>query len=194
MSSTPFEPCAPQTAVAAASFSTVILAISSTFTESSEAYCSSLAFWKSKFSSGLSKILSSTTISGLASPVIVVTPRRRIVVPAPRLPELATMSRPAISPCSASSAEVKARPSTFSIFSACCETDISFLEIIRPPELLRFDFTTTSFNCVSSGSNLTLKTVWLPMFITFVLSPTYENTSLFLVLLICMEKLPLKSV
>ena len=160
---TPFEPCAPHTAVAAASLSTVMLAISSTFTESSDAYCSSLALAKSKSSSGLSKTLSSTTISGLALPVMEVTPRRRMEVPAPRLPELDTMSRPAISPCSASSAEVKAIPFTFSKSKVCCETDTSFLEIIRPPDEDRLALITTSCSWVPSASSLMLNTVRLPI-------------------------------
>ena len=172
MSSTPLLPREPHTAVAAASFSTVILAISSTFTESSEAYCSSLALAKSKFSSGLSKILSSTTMSGLASPVMEVTPRRRIVVPEPRLPEFDTMSRPAISPCRASSAEVNDKPSTVDMSKTCCEVDISFFCSIRPPELLRFEVTKTVPSWVFSDSSFTLNTVRLPMSNTFVLSPT----------------------
>ena len=169
---TPFEPFTPHTAVAAASFSTWMLAISSTFTERSEAYCSSLALEKSKFSSGLSNICSSITISGLASPLMVVTPRRRIVVPAPRLPELDTMSRPAISPCRASSAEVNDRPSTDDMSIICCDTATSFFDIIRPPLFERFDFTVTSCSMVDSGCSTILKEVWLPIATTLVLSPT----------------------
>ena len=142
---TPLEPREPHTAVAAASFSTVMLAISSTLTDNSEEYCSSSALAKSKSSSGLSKILSSTTISGFALADNVVTPRRRICEPAPRLPELETMSKPAISPCRASSAEVKAKPLTCSMSITCCETEISFFCSIRPPELPRRPLTTTSW-------------------------------------------------
>ena len=124
---------------------------------------SSLAFWKSKFSSGLSKILPSTTMSGSALPLILVTPRRRIDVPAPRLPELATMSRPAIWPCRASSAEVMARPSTSAMLNVCAATDTSRSGMASPP-LLNFFLavTVTSLICVASCS-LTLKVVRVPM-------------------------------
>ena len=99
-------------AVAAASFSTVMLAISSTLTANSDENASSSALSKSMSLELYSNILSSTTISGSALPLSVDTPRKRIDVPEPRLPDVATMSRPAISPCSASSAEVNAIPST----------------------------------------------------------------------------------
>ena len=163
MEMTPLAPREPQMAVAAASFRTSMASMSEGLTESSEAYVSSLAFWKSKFSSGLSKILPSTTMSGSALPLILVTPRRRIDVPAPRLPELATMSRPAIWPCRASSAEVMARPSTSAMLNVCAATDTSRSGMASPP-LLNFFLavTVTSLICVASCS-LTLKVVRVPM-------------------------------
>ena len=101
ISRTPLAPFAPQMAVAAASFSTLISLISSGLIERRVENCSSLSrFSKSTFctSAGSSKMLPSTTIRGSAEPWMELTPRRRIEVPAPTLPEFATMSRPAIFP------------------------------------------------------------------------------------------------
>ena len=172
ISITPFAPLEPHTAVAAASLSTSIFAISSTFTERSEEYSSSDAFWKSKFWSGLSNILPSTTISGSALPLIVVTPRRRIDVPAPRLPEFATISSPAISPCKASSAEVNAIPSTSERLKVDCATVISFLAMLRPPDVPREPFTTISFRFVFSDSSFTSNVALSPIVTLYFLQPT----------------------
>ena len=131
---------------------------------------------------------------GSALPLMVDTPRRRIVVPAPRLPELLTISRPAISPCKASSAEVNAIPSTSERLKVCCDTDISFFWILRPPELARRPRTVTSLSVVFSSSSLMANVVSSPIFFFQVLLPTYETTSIFLVLFISIEKLPIISV
>ena len=169
---TPLAPCEPQMAVAAASFSTVMSAISSTLTASSDEKASSSALSKSMSAALYSKILSSTTISGSALPFSVDTPRRRIDVPAPRLPEFVTISRPAIPPCRASSAEVKAIPSTSAMLIVCCETEISRLSMFSPPEVERRPTTFTSPSVVLSSSSLILKVLWSPMVIIFVLLPT----------------------
>ena len=162
--------------------------------ESNDAYVSSLAEVKSNDSSGLSKILPSTTISGSAEPLIDVTPRKRIDVPEPKLPELATMSRPAIFPCRASSADVKERPSTSFMSNVCLATETSFSGITKPPERNFFvAFTTTSFKVFSSSISI-LNTVLSPMGTITVLYPIYETFNLFFVLMISMEKLPLISV
>ena len=172
ISITPFAPFEPHTAVAAASFSTSIFKISSTLTERSDEYSSSEAFWKSKLLSGLSNMIPLTTISGSALPLIVVTPRRRIVVPAPRLPEFATMSSPAISPCNASSAEVNAIPSTSERLKVDCATEISFLAMFRPPEFVRVPLTTISLRLVFSASSFTSKVVLSPIVTLYFLQPT----------------------
>ena len=105
------------------------------------------------------------------------------------------MSRPAISPCRASSADVNARPSTSSMLNVWVATVISFTGMFRPPTSVFFTaLTTTSCSCVSDSMN-TLKTFCFPLrgSVT-VLLPTYEMTSLFFGLLIAKAKLPLKSV
>ena len=169
MEITPLAPREPQMAVAAASFKISIFSMSEGLIESNDAYVSSLAEVKSNDSSGLSKMFPSTTIRGSAEPLIDVTPRKRMEVPAPRLPELATISRPAILPCRASSAEVNERPSTSFISKVCLATETSFSGITKPPERnFFFAFTTTSFNVFSSSISM-LKTVLSPIGIITVL-------------------------
>ena len=117
-----------------------------------------------------------------------------MVVPAPRLPELDTISRPAISPCNASSALVKAIPSTLLISKVCWATDTSLLGMNRPPDPIRVPFTTTSCMVWLSDSRTMSNTSWSPTVMVFVLSPTNDIRNLFLGLFTSMEKLPLKSV
>ena len=163
---TPLAPRAPQMALEAASFSTLISLMSSGFTERRVANCSSLSR-SSKFtfdtSSGRSKMLPSTTMSGSALPLMVLTPRIRILVPAPRLPEFEMMSRPAILPCSASSADAKLKPSTSSMFIVWVATEISFTGMVRPLLcVLGFALITTSSIMLASCKWI-LNFVWLPI-------------------------------
>ena len=88
---------------------------------------------------------------GSLEPWILDTPRKRMEVPEPRLPELATMSRPAIRPCNASSTVVIESPSNSDILMLCCEVEISSTGIESPEPAGRFfEVIVTSLICVAS--------------------------------------------
>ena len=128
-----------------------MLSISSGFTFNNSANFSSLALVGSKsLLASFCQTLPFTTIRGSELPLMELTPRRRIVVPAPRLPELATMSRPEIRPWRASSTEVIPRPSNSFMSMRCWATEISVTGMAKPElSLLRWAFTTTSFSVVA---------------------------------------------
>ena len=149
---TPLAPCEPQMAVAAASFNTLMSSISSVFTFNSCANFSSLAVAVSKSLRSTLHTLPFTTIRGslLVSVETVEAPRSRIEVPAPRSPELATISRPAIRPCSASSTDVMPRPSNSFAEILCCEKLTSRSGIARPEVLIFFlALTSTVCSCLA---------------------------------------------
>ena len=132
-------------------------------------------------------------MSGSLDPLMFDTPRRRIEVPAPKLPELNTMSRPAIRPCKASSTVVNASPSNSAISRLCLAVDTSSSGIERPePSVRFFDVITTSSIWLSLASLMSYFNL-LKGRVT-VLHPTYVTRSEFLGFLSLKEKLPLISV
>ena len=142
-------------AVAAASLSTVISEMSSGLTFRSCANCSSLALLTSKLLMSTFHVLPLTTIRGLAlvSVLMEEEPRRRMVVPAPRLPDTDTMSRPAIRPWRASSIVFMPSPSNSFVEMVWVAYEISRSGMARPPPLsLLFATTVTSFRLVSDFS------------------------------------------
>ena len=130
-------------AVAAASFNTEILSISSGLMFSNWANFSSFMSL-SICCPPVCQTLPSTTIRGSLEPLMVDTPRKRIEVPLPRLPELATMSKPAIRPCKASSTVVKAKPLNSVILMLCWAVEISSTGMFRPEPPARFLAVTTT--------------------------------------------------
>ena len=149
----------------------------------------------SKLSRLTSRMLPSTTISGLA--LVSVdndeAPRRRIVEPEPKSPLLPTMSRPAIRPCRASSTVVKAIPSTSFIEKLCVALDTSLCGMGSPlPVTRRLDFTVTSFSVVAD-SIFTLYVVLL-MGRVCVFNPTKLKRILSFWFFTFMVKLPFRSV
>ena len=178
--------------MAAASFFTSMLSMSSGLTLSSSANFSSLAFEKSKSLVLVSHTLPSTTMRGSLEPFIDDTPRSRIDVPLPRLPP-ATMSRPAIRPCRASSTVVMLRPSNSDMLIDCVEPEISSIGMLSPaPPARRCFVITTSSICVASSS--TTSYFVLSKGSITVLQPTYVIRSLFLGFFSLNEKLPFMSV
>ena len=120
----------------------------------------------------VSKMLSSTTINGSAFPIMVDTPRKRIVVPEPRFPDEAIMSKPAMRPCKASSAEVKDKPSNSVILIVCWAKDCSRSGISNPPvAIFGRASTTTSFITLLFSSIMISKTTRFPISCKTVLYP-----------------------
>ena len=127
------------------------------------ANCSSFAFCTSKLLWSTFQTSPFTTIKGseLVNVLMVDAPRKRIVVPAPKLPEFITISKPAIRPCKASSTEVKPKPSNSLALIVCEAKETSRSGIARPEDSTRFlAFTSTCFNTIAS-SNVTWYTFLL---------------------------------
>ena len=155
MSITPLAPRLPQIAAAAPSFKTVISSMSSGLIHNKEANSSWSAEAKSNESSILlSKGIPFSKISGCELELIEVIPRIRITVPLPKSPELATISKPAIRPCKASSIEGTDPPSIAFVLNFCIAPEYSRSGIANaPPPVTNFDaLTCTSFStfCVSN--------------------------------------------
>ncbi len=150
-------------AVAAASFSTLMLAMSSGLMFSSCENCSSLAFFTSKLVMSTFHVLPFTTMSGLEL-VSVLTddvPLRRMLVPAPRFPDTDTMSRPDILPCRASSTVVMAMPSNSFMSIVCDANDFSRSGMASPLPFTRFFDVMVTSSIIMSDSIFTLYTVLL---------------------------------
>ena len=89
----------------------------------------------------------STTTRGWVLPLMELTPRRRMVVPEPRLPELNTMSKPATRPCNASSILVRLKPSNSLASMVWWAMDTSRSGMAKPLDCTTFFCcTTTSFS------------------------------------------------
>ena len=121
-------------------------------------------------------------------------PRRRILVPEPKLPELATISKPEIRPCKASSTEVKPKPSNSLASIVCAAKETSRSGIAKPEVSIIFlAVTVTSLIATTFSSNIILYTLLL-IGRTCVFKPTKLIFNLFFGFFIFRVKLPFISV
>ena len=170
--------------------------MSSGLTFNNWAKVSSLALLMSNVLMSTFHVLPFTTIRRfwLVSVLMEDVPRKRIVVPLPKLPELEMMSSPAIRPCKASSTVVMPNPSNSFVDMVWVAKLTSLSGIASPPLFKRFlDTTDTSFITRCADSNVMLYTVRF-MGSVCVLYPIKLTFSLFFVLFTFMAKWPLKSV